>query len=426
MEYALARYPAIRASQSEVSAAAAGIDLARTAYLPRTDLILLGNRATNNNVSGLLLPQSSIPSISGPIFEDTSYGGVWGSAVGTLFSWEPFDFGLRRANVDLAATVRNQADRRLALTRFEVGVAVADSFLKLLAAQEAVRATQANVERARILAETVGVLVTNQLRPGADESRALAELALARTGLARAQQNEGVQRATLAEWLGVHPSDVVIRSGRLLEMPSPPTVAAQLAAHPVAAAQAAAIEVVRARQRILDRSYFPRFNFQSAFYSRGTGAQPDGRRLGGLSGLAMNTPNWGVGLSVTFPIFDYAAIRARKQIEAQTERAESAHYEQRLQELNGRLGRAQAQVEGARRVAENTPVQLDAARTLEQQASARYQAGLAAVVEVAEAQRLLTQAEIDDGLARLAVWQALFAQAVAEGEMTPLLEQASK
>src|ERR1019366_1313757 len=48
-----------------------------------------------------------------------------------------------------------------------------------------------------------------------------------------------------------------------------------------------------------------------------------------------------------------------------------------------------------------------AARAATQQATARYESGLGAITEVAEAQRLLTQAEIDDALARLAVWRGL-------------------
>ena len=42
-----------------------------------------------------------------------------------------------------------------------------------------------------------------------------------------------------------------------------------------------------------------------------------------------------------------------------------------------------------------------------QQATARYQSGLGNIDEVAEAQRLLTQAEIDDALARLSVWRGI-------------------
>src|ERR1019366_300102 len=98
VESALKNYPSIRVSQEQINAAAAGIQLARTAYLPRVDVLAQANRATRNNVFGLLLPQSVIPSMSGPVLGTNNFGTAWGSAIGTLVSLEPFDFGLRRAN----------------------------------------------------------------------------------------------------------------------------------------------------------------------------------------------------------------------------------------------------------------------------------------------------------------------------------------
>ena len=52
--------------------------------------------------------------------------------------------------------------------------------------------------------------------------------------------------------------------------------------------------------------------------------------------------------------------------------------------------------------------------------------GLANVIEVAEAQRILTQAEIDDALAKLGVWRALLGAAVASGDLQPFLQQILK
>ncbi|MDA2930454.1 TolC family protein [Acidobacteria bacterium AH-259-O06] len=427
VKYALANYPAIQASMSQLSAAASGIDLARTAYLPRTDLMWQANRATRNNIFGLLLPNSVLPSISGPALAETTYNSTWGSAAGALFSWEPFDFGLRGANVRLATAVHNRARAGVAVSEFEVALGAVDAFLALLAAQETVKAARANVERNQVFTDAVAVLVKNELQPGADESRARAELALARTGLFRAEQQAEVTRATLAEWMGLAGKQVQIEADRLLGTPPLPRASgATLETHPIAVAQTANIELVHARQQVLDRSYYPRFDFQSAFYGRGSGANIDGTFQGGLSGLATDRANWAVGLSVTFPLFDFASIRAKKQIEEHNERAEYSRYAEVVQQLTAQIERARAQVEGARRIAQNTPVQLEAARVLEQQARARYQAGLATVTDVAEAQRLLTQSEIDDALARLEIWRALFAQAAAEGDMSELVEQSSR
>src|ERR1700732_4011642 len=90
VDAALRNYPSIRVSQEQMNAAAAGIRLARTAYLPRVDALAQVDRATRNNVFGLLLPQSVIPSMSGPVLGSNNTGTVWGSALGALASWEPF------------------------------------------------------------------------------------------------------------------------------------------------------------------------------------------------------------------------------------------------------------------------------------------------------------------------------------------------
>jgi outer membrane protein TolC len=67
-----------------------------------------------------------------------------------------------------------------------------------------------------------------------------------------------------------------------------------------------------------------------------------------------------------------------------------------------------------------------AARAAVQQASARYESGLGNIDALAEAQRLLTQAEIDDALARLGVWRGLLGIAAAAGDLQPFLAEASQ
>src|SRR6267378_5445930 len=89
VQQSVEKYPAVRGSLEQVSAAAAGINLARTAYLPRADFLGQVNRATHNNVFGMILPQSVLPSISGPVLGTNSLNNVWGTAIGGSISWEP-------------------------------------------------------------------------------------------------------------------------------------------------------------------------------------------------------------------------------------------------------------------------------------------------------------------------------------------------
>src|SRR5712691_6871991 len=216
---ALDTYPAVRASIEQVSAAAAGINFARTIYLPRADFLGQMNRATRNNVFGLMLPQPVISSITGPVLGTNSASSVWGTALGVLVSWEPFDFGLRSATVGIAQSVRETANAQLGVTRLQVGTAAADAFLTVLAARQTMQAAAAGVERARVVNESVQVLVKNQLRPGADGSRTEAEFALARTQLIQTEQAEQVSRAALAQLLGIQAASLQLQPGSLLKIP---------------------------------------------------------------------------------------------------------------------------------------------------------------------------------------------------------------
>ncbi len=422
VERALANYPSINVSQEQVNAAAAGIQLARTAYLPRVDSLVQVNRATRNNVFGLLFPQSVIPSISGPVLGSNNLGSVWSSAVGATVTWEPFDFGLRSASVSAAGAAKARTEAGVKRTQFDVSVATADAFLTLLAAQETVRAAQAAVDRGQSLNQVVRTQADAQLRPGADVSRTEAELAAARTQLAQAQQAANVARILLAQYLGVAPEQIHASEAKLLQLPPEQTAHPfNAAANPVASEQNAVIDQKKAELRVLEKSYVPRLYAQGSAYARGTGAQTDGTRLGGVNGLAPDTQNYALGFSVTFPLFDRAAIRAKEDVQSAAIRSETARYQQITTELTARRNAALAALEGSRQIAANTPVVVSAAMTANQQASARYQAGIGTIVEVADSQRLLTQAEIDDALARLNVWRAMLSAAAAGGDITGFL-----
>jgi outer membrane protein len=424
IEQALRNYPAIEVSQEQTNAAAAGIRLARTAYLPRIDTLAQVNRATRNNLTGLLLPQAVLPSISGPVLGTSTADMVWGSAIGALVSWEPFDFGFRNATVATAAAARARAEAAVTRSRFDVAAQTADAYLTLAAAQATAVAAQAGVDRSRVLLQTVQALVNAELRAGADASRAEAELAAAQTQLILAEQAGSVARTTLARFTGSDPAAVAIGAPRLAQL-APDRQPAPLdpAANPAAVEQQALVEQTAAQLRALERSYFPRVLMQGSAYVRGTGAEPTGAIPGGTHGLAPDTQNYAVGVTVTLPLLEIASLRAREAEQAATMRSEQARARQIAVDLRAQWNAAVATLDGARRVAANTPTQVSAARAATAQATARYQAGLGTLVDVADAQRLLTQAEIDDALARLSVWRALLGVAVAAGDLQPFVAE---
>src|SRR5712692_4853276 len=267
VDFSLKNYPAVRASLERVRAAQAGIGLAQTNYLPRADVVWQTNRGTDNNITGLLLPQAVIAPITGPVPISPSNRSAWGSAAGLLFSWEPFDFGYRGAKVDGARAVRDRAAAEASVTRLDVAVATVNAYITVLAAEQTVHAADADVQRRETFHKAVRVLVDNQLRAGADASRADAELARGKVNLARAQQQEQISKAALADILGIADTSVEVSAGSVLEPPPDSSpLATPLANNPVAEAQHARVEEAQAQVHVLDRSYYPKFYLQSSVY----------------------------------------------------------------------------------------------------------------------------------------------------------------
>ncbi len=409
-----------------MTAAAAGIRLAQTAYLPRVDTLAQLNRATRNTFYGLLLPQGVIPGVDG--VPANNLGSVWDSGAGILVTWQPFDFGLRAANIAAATAGRERAQAAVNRTQYDVSVATADAFLTVIAAQQTAQSARASVESWQVLQKSIHALVTAELRPGADESRVEAELALAQTQLAQAEQAIDIARATLAQFVGIAPSQINLNAGKLVsELPQehaePPL---QTAANPLAMEQNTAIAQAQSQLTTLEKTYYPQFFVQGLAAARGTGMLTDGARLGGLNGLAPTTQNYGIGLTVLFPVMDKFAIREQETMQSANIRAGQAQYSLIATNLQARFDTAVATLTGARRIAANTPVEVSSARVALQQATARYQSGLAPIDDVAQAQRLLVQAQIDDALARLNVWRARLQVETARGNIQPFVAEASQ
>ncbi len=306
-----------------------------------------------------------------------------------------------------------------------ISVATSDAFLTVVAAQQTAQAARASVDSWQILLQSIHALVAAQLRPGADESRVQAELAAARTQLAQAEQAIDVARSTVAQFVGLSLSQLNVNPGKLAGQlpPDRPEPSLETAANPLAIEQNAAITQAQSQLKAIERAYYPQFLVQGLASARGTGMLTDGSRLGGLNGLAPTTQNYGVGLTVTFPAMDRFAIREQEAMQAANIRAGQAQYQVVTTNLQAQFNAALATLIGARRVAANTPVEVSSAQTALQQAAARYRSGLAPIDDVAQAERLLVQAQIDDALARLNVWRALLEVATARGDIQPFLAE---
>jgi outer membrane protein len=418
MQLAQQNYPAIKAARYREESAKSGVDKEKTLYLPRGSVLIQESRATSNNLTGPLLPQLTIPQIAGAVQGGNDLTGGWGSAAGTLISWEPFDFGFRKASVEAAKAQERLAHARVALTELEVVSAAADIFLRASASKQVLRAARSKLDRMRIFRESVSVLVDKQLRSKTDYFLAEAEEAKAKDQVIEAEQSLELALISLAESMGVSDVQVVIDDRALAaSAPREITIARSADSHPLLISQAATIKLSEARTRVINKTYYPKFSLIGALYGRGSGFRTD-VSIDQSKGYYPTTFNYAIGLNVYFPFLDIFELRARRNMELKTTLAERSQFELTSLKLRCEDERAKALMKGALRILENAPVKVRAAREAVNSVKVRYQLGLASVNDVAQDEQLFTESEVEEATARLRVWRALLAEAAAKGDMT--------
>ncbi len=417
---ALARHPRIRAATADEGAAASRVDESRTRELPGIGVSAQINRSTGNTPPGAFFLTPGMPPISGAPRGKTLDSGAWQTGAGLWATWDALSLVRQAAAIDVALAGRTESEAAVDARRLEVAYRAADAFLLLVEAQETVRAASASVDRAQVVVTMTKPLVDQSLRPGVDAARADAELATARTALARAAQSRELRRAQLAEAIGDASLHIDASPGTLAGpiddvRPQP----ASVERHPDVVESAAAVARADREGSRIEVEYLPRVDLVAALWIRGSGL------LGSpADGLVPDIPNWAAGVVVNWSLLDIPTIRARARVASAATDAAIAHRDETVLAVEGQLASATALLEGARDVAAQTPTALASAQAAEVQAVARYRTGLSPVVDVADAERLLTQAQIDDALARLEVRRAALLLARASGDLSPFVNRA--
>lgn len=423
-----AKYPAIRAAQERQEAARNAIAVAKTAYLPRADVLWQTNRATTNKPNISALPEGIVP-IPTPPARETTWRSNWNTVTGGLLTWQAFDFGVRGAEVSIAKFGYQAAQRGTELSRLDIASAAAGAYFDVVATQQIVAVQQANVDRMEAFSKNVHILVDNTLRPGADASQADAQLALARTQLIQAQTQVQLKLEALANLIQVPSQQVVLDGKDVLRVPPPSRLnEVRAETHPAAEQLAATVDQQKQQLHVLSRSYVPVFNLYGSASGLGAGLNSASPPVfeGGTSGLAPTEFNWMAAVQVTFPAFQIFTIHQQKKQQQALLQSSQASYQQILGDLTAQQKEARVLLEGAQRIAANTPIEVKAARDSEQQQQARYKAGLATVVDVTAAEAALAQAEGDDAVERVNVWRGLAGVAEAQGDLTPFLQLLNK
>lgn len=423
LAYAREHQPAVRAALARVAAEQKAAEIPRAQWLPSAGVTAQLFGATANNTTGTYLGTRDvdIPRIGGTRSLSSGTWQPYGSTlVAAGLNQQVFDFGriaAQAAAADAAVDVERQ--RGKAVLR-DVTFDVQEAYFAVLAAKAIVRASEDAYERSRAHRDFAKAGVESGLRSPIEGTRAEADLTRFDIGRIRARGGLATAQAVLAATVGV--SDAAIDAGDAPQSP-PDVPALELAVQQASARDPRLLEALarlraeEERTRAIGAELRPDLSLTGTLSGRAGGAPPSGNgQAADGNGFVPNVANWDVGLVFSWPLFD-GVIRARRD-------ASQAREEVRRQEIAlvrtqqiAAIREAYVAVNVARTALPGLERAVVAARANYAQADARFKSGLGTSVELADAEAIRTDAEIQVALGQfqLARARSELGRAISEG-----------
>lgn len=427
IDLAIKNYPSIKAKRAEKNIAELALKAAQTESLPDVIAQHQYQFATNNSIAGAVFPlQSPFPSVSGGIRPENIYEPVWGSFTNLQVNWQAFTFGKIKANIEVAqkAAVRQQFDYENEI--FQQQVKVIDAYLALLVFQKTVNIQKVNLQRAQTFRDATNAKVISGLRAGIDSSFSSAEVSKAKLLLYQSQQNERTQRIRLGQLMGTATGNMAADSMQFYQqLPTLLSNYPDISQNPLLKVYNSQIDVIKSRSVAIKKSYYPSIIVNASVWARGSGVNNSSDSYSSklFDGIGYQVGNYLLGVGVSWNLTRIYSIR--HQVSAEQQRAEQFQHllEEEELKLNSQSENANIQIGLAMEQALEAPVQTIAARGAFQQATARYESGLATLPEVSQAFSLLNRAEVDQSIAVNNVWRALLLKAASVGSLSIFLNQ---
>jgi outer membrane protein TolC len=219
LQQAEKNYPSVASKKAQMRAADASIAIQRNTIVPSLDASYQTDYATYNNITGMVFPQYLVP-ISGPPSSSNNMTGVFGSAASLLLNWQPFTFGQRNAQINVAKENYKLSVSDEDNTLFQLKVNVIATWLNILYADELTKVYEENIQRIQTQLKQINSLVKSGIRPGADTSLFQAELSKGNIDLYNLQLYNKQQQNNLSELTGVSASTIVTDSSLAHQLPS--------------------------------------------------------------------------------------------------------------------------------------------------------------------------------------------------------------
>jgi outer membrane protein len=419
--YARAHQPSLAAARARVEVAREQARLPRAAWSPRVvagaELVAGTNNNTTASYGGPL--GFDVPRIGGtPANATRSLSPEPSSLAGVGLRQEVYDFGRLSAQADALDLFARAAEEDENLADLDLTLYVEENFYAVAGAHAVLKASEAAVQRVTAHRDLAKAGVDARLRPPIDLTRADADLARFEVDRVRAQGALTSAQAVLSAAIGA-PDAAIDTGADDLTYPVPPALAIlgnELDRRdPSLRAAHDALEAQRAFTRSIERELRPDLSISAGITGRAGGADVAGQTTPAGGGFVPSVPNWDAMLVVSWPLFD-RTVDVRAETSRRIERVRAAELDAQREKLRGLAAQAYVDLEVSQSALPALQRAVDAARANLDQADARFKSGLATAVEQADAEALLTDAEIQlaIGQFQMSRARARLARAVAE------------
>jgi len=416
--------PQLEAYRQQASAAEQDIALAKNTIVPGLNAGYQVNMATFNNITGMSYPGFLLP-ISGPPSLNNKLNFVPGSAIGALFNWNPFTFGQRNASIERATAQFKQANAAYNEQLFRYQYSAINSYLEVVYCQQILKSLQANIERSRVSLEQVLVLALSGLRPGIDTTQFQAAIVQAEIDYLQTEstcQQKLIELSRLAGTDG-RTGDLVLTDTVFNEsIYILADTASPVTQHPYYQNLEAQQKITEAGLKEIQKSWVPQLDIWGNVYARGSGIDANGN-VKKSDGLGFSRTNAGVGVQLSFPVFQFSEINIKRKQYQSLLKADMARLAQAQLDISKQTESALMQYQQDVKLALRSPQLLKAASDVYEGLKLSYETGLIDFTRLATSQYELQRAEVNNANARLQLWRSLLSLAVAKGNLNLFTEQ---
>lgn len=406
LAFAAVHSPALGTALAQVREGEAVTDIPRTRWTPTAGASVQFFGATVNNTTAVSLPGGDgldLPRIGGRAYDPTlgfDSAAAWQPYASSLaavgIQQQLWDFGVtaaQQASAD-AALAANRQD--LAVRQLDITLAVTVAFTAVQAAHQVETAATAATVRAQAHRDQAAALVKGELRSRIYLARAEAELARLQVAALHARSGVVVAESALAQVVGFDQPLLDAEGAALPRSPLPPlpeAIRVALDHDPGLKALEAKINSQLEQARATADLSHPTIFATGAVSMRSGGATTAGVTAPSLDGFLPQTPNWDVGLVANWTFLD-PVVSARARAEREHARVLEGQLAEARQAIVSAAQDSWARSDASAQVIPRLEQALAAAKENYDQANVRFDQGLGTSVEIADAERLLTDAEV--------------------------------